>query len=307
MGSDPAPAPPDTKPGSLIPGDKLDEVAADLVRHLLGEPVKGIGSTIADIFGGLVGDRVRQWRTRNLVTGLAATAHYLRVKGIPLDKARALPDGEMFTMFENLSKQDDPDLVALWSGLLANAVSPDSEMVLEPILIETLKQISGGEAVCLEYIWNLDQLSLELRRRASELRGTTGEKLELQEKLRVELFALFDPTLEPLHKRILEMPSKRFSNAINNLTTLRLISIPPRRLDSNDLFAPANRSGDQRLNPTAFVDAFNRLSASAILAGGNAKGVVNKAGFVSDTYDRRAPLYGLTELGVRLMSASHMA
>ncbi len=60
--------------GSLIPGGELDAAAADLVRALLNEPAKAMDGIIVDLIGGLAGDRIRQWRHRNLVVGLSATA-----------------------------------------------------------------------------------------------------------------------------------------------------------------------------------------------------------------------------------------
>lgn len=79
----------------------------------------GLKGTVQDVWGGLIGDRVRQWRQRNLIVVLEKTADFLKAKGIDLNNARALPDGALYLLFESSSKVEEPDLQNLWANLLA--------------------------------------------------------------------------------------------------------------------------------------------------------------------------------------------
>ncbi|MBV5350159.1 hypothetical protein JZU71_03110, partial [bacterium] len=73
----------------------------------MNETWAGASGFIGDVFGGLVGDKVRQWRVRNLISALAATKAHLESFGISVDQAKALPMAELLVIFEGASKTDD--------------------------------------------------------------------------------------------------------------------------------------------------------------------------------------------------------
>ena len=51
------------------------------------------------------------------------TVAYLDKMGIPLDKAKVLPMGEVYALFESASKEEDEDVSDLWARLLANSMN----------------------------------------------------------------------------------------------------------------------------------------------------------------------------------------
>lgn len=130
---------------------ELEAAAARVAERAGNLAVDSIGNLVGDVFGGLIGDRVKQWRNRNLVTSLAKTKEHLDHLGIPIDKAKVLPTGELYAIFDGMSKQDDPQLTDMWAALLANAMNPERNFVLDPSLPKVLEQLSGADAVILKF------------------------------------------------------------------------------------------------------------------------------------------------------------
>jgi hypothetical protein len=131
---------------------KLEEEAAKVAGAVIGRSATGVMDTVSDVFGGLIGDAVREWRTRNLIGRLARTAEILKAKGVTLDKAKALPMGEAYAMFEEASKQDDPTVSEMWAALLANAMDPKLNVSVNPTIVSALRSINGRDAKVLIYV-----------------------------------------------------------------------------------------------------------------------------------------------------------
>lgn len=107
----------------------------------------GFYATLNDVWGGLVGDRVRHWRTKRLVLLVEGTVELLKSKGIDPQNARALPDGELFQIFEGASKCTDDEVSSLWSGLLASALDPNREQLSKTRVANVLSRMDGESAV----------------------------------------------------------------------------------------------------------------------------------------------------------------
>lgn len=133
---------------------EIEKQAGKVAGRVFGTAADGLMGVAGDIIGALVTDRIKEWRTRNLVNSLAKTAELLKAKSIPLEKTKALPMGDAYAMFEEASKQDDPTIQDMWAALLANALDPDSDVRIEPAYVSTLKVIGGAEAKILDYICN---------------------------------------------------------------------------------------------------------------------------------------------------------
>lgn len=130
---------------------EVEAAAARVFERAANNTVDGAASFIGDIFGGLVGDSVKQWRTRRLITGLHETKQHLDKLGVPVENAKSLPMGELFAIFDGMSKQEDPHLTAMWAALLANAMNPDGKFSIDPSLPKILEQLSGVDAVILKF------------------------------------------------------------------------------------------------------------------------------------------------------------
>jgi len=130
---------------------EMEAAAARVAERAGNLTVDGLASITRDVFGGLIGDNLTQWRNRNLVTKLAKSKEHFDSLGIPIEKAKALPKGELYGIFDGMSKQDDPQLSDMWSALLTNAMRPDVKFILDPALPKVLGQLSGVDAVILKF------------------------------------------------------------------------------------------------------------------------------------------------------------
>ncbi|MBB2905812.1 hypothetical protein FHR76_002194 [Rhizobium sp. RAS22] len=131
---------------------ELEAAAARVAERALNESWTGTSGFIGDVFGGLVGDRVKQWRTRNLVDALVKTRDHLEKQGVSIQNAKSLPMGEVYTIFDGASKTDDVDLRDMWSALLSNGMNPDKDAFIDPSFSRLLGSLSGLDARILRYI-----------------------------------------------------------------------------------------------------------------------------------------------------------
>lgn len=134
-----------------LPGSELEASAARVAERAGNLTVDGLAAVTRDVFGGLIGDSFTQWRNRNLVTKLARSKDHFDRLGIPIENAKALPKGELYAIFDGMSKQDDPQLSDMWAALLTNVMRPDVQFVLDPALPKVLEQLSGVDAVILNF------------------------------------------------------------------------------------------------------------------------------------------------------------
>lgn len=172
---------------------EIEAAAARVFERAANNTVDGASSFVGDIFGGLVGDSVKQWRTRRLVTGLHETKLHLDKLGVPIENAKSLPMGELFTIFDGMSKQEDPHLTGMWAALLANAMNPDKKFVIDPSLPKILEQLSGVDVVILKFYHDATEeknklINKEYRYLDSEGRGLYSNYLHKNGKIIIDFF-----------------------------------------------------------------------------------------------------------------------
>lgn len=164
---------------NLLPSKAATEVA----MAAIGGASDGLKETIKDVWGGIVGDRVREWRKRNLVNALEQTARYLRSKGVNLADARHLPDGEVYRLFEGSSKSDTPSISEMWAKLLASAMDPKSQIKVDEALSKVLEQLIGNDAELFLIIYRHDVDISALEQRKEIEFGALMRKLKSAQKL----------------------------------------------------------------------------------------------------------------------------
>ncbi|WP_226552498.1 Abi-alpha family protein [Celeribacter naphthalenivorans] len=135
MGKEPTPL-------DIIPS----KIATDVAVALVGPTSNGIAETAKDVWGGLVGDRVREWRQRNLVNSLEKTYEHLKQKGISPEQAQSLPTGDVYRIFEGASRAETTNLSEMWAHLIASAMDPKSNGKLDEALSKVLEQLTGQDA-----------------------------------------------------------------------------------------------------------------------------------------------------------------
>jgi len=126
--------------------------AGKVLAKLVGATGDGAINMFGDIYGGLIGDRLHQWRMRNWIDVVEKTARHFEAKGIDLDHIHALPDGELYAIFSGESKADDPDLRHKWAKLLSAAMHGDEEGTEILRFAATLEQLNGSEVRLLDFL-----------------------------------------------------------------------------------------------------------------------------------------------------------
>lgn len=163
-------------PEIVLLGSEIEAAAARVAERAMNDTWQGASGFISDVFGGLVGDRVRQWRTRNLIDSLAKTKAHLEGRGVAIEKAKSLPMGELLVIFEGASKTDDADLSTMWAALLSNGMNPEKKTFIDPSFPRLLSDLSGLDARILFYIKSYSDLEKAGRQWRSELMAAAGTK-----------------------------------------------------------------------------------------------------------------------------------
>lgn len=165
-----------------VPGDAVDQAAADVIKAVAGDTAKGLSNFSGNLFAGLLGDRISEWKTRNLIKQCRRTAEFLQDQGIPLADARSLPNGELYALFSGMSEADQPSIQELWSSLLARRMSVDGTEDFDPEVVATLRAFTSSDAHAVSQlavlIGNYDRTiwaHLFDKRKMSDLEGTIFE------------------------------------------------------------------------------------------------------------------------------------
>jgi len=117
----------------------------------------GVGTAIARVFGpalteygGSLGDRVKEWRFRNLAAILERVQGIADQRKLSPENLKALPFGDALRVVEAASGEEDPAVQELWARLLANASDPDGSGAVAKVHVDILKAISAPEATFLQ-------------------------------------------------------------------------------------------------------------------------------------------------------------
>lgn len=133
--------------------DYMSPVASGVIKAAVGGASPGIKESSADIWGALVGDPLKLWRTRRLIDGLEGVALKLKKKGVDLKDAKALPFGDMLILFDGISKEDDETISDMWARLIAEAMIENSKPSISARSVAALlEQISPETAKVFELL-----------------------------------------------------------------------------------------------------------------------------------------------------------
>lgn len=221
-------------PEIVLLKSEVEAAAARVAERALNETWTGAAGFIGDVFGGLVGDRTKQWRTRNLVDALAQTKDHLESKGVPIEKAKALPMGELLVIFEGASKTDDVDLSAMWAGLLSNGMNPQKDTFIDPSFPRLLANLSGLDARLLNHVFEYQKRFDSHQAAATALwadvslwSDQTSPRFLAAKATNEELLMSFREDAERLDRAVNEGTSpQHVSYSITNLLRLGLFEAP---------------------------------------------------------------------------------
>lgn len=110
----------------LFPIVKAADEAISQVGNATTPLSTSIGSTLADVWQGIVGDRVAAWRVRNAAGIHEQLTTYVVEKNLSLDFSR-IPEGFAFTWFEQATTHEEPEVQQLFATILANAALGNDE------------------------------------------------------------------------------------------------------------------------------------------------------------------------------------
>lgn len=238
------------KSSITLPGVEMEAAAARVAERAGNLTVDGLSSFAGDVFGGLLGDRTKQWRNRNLVKSLSKTKALFDEQGIPIETAKALPMGELYAIFDGMSKQEDPHLSDMWAALLANAMKPNGKFTLDPSLPKVLEQLSGVDAVILKFYQ--DALALKAKEEAPT-RPTLATKPQPATEYRVFIEKEGDKILELFDVGIV-------SSSISNLLRLGLLFVETTFDNQSELVSVGiNRRSEFSVNDSGLRDELSHL------------------------------------------------
>lgn len=279
----------DKAPEIILVKSEIEAAAARVAERAMNSTVDGLGGFVADVFGGVIGDSVKQWRNRNLVASLAKTKSRLDEMGIPLANAKALPMGEMYAIFDGMSKQDDPHLIEMWASLLAAAMNPDGP-ALDPAFTKILELLSGVDAVILTF-----QFEAEAIRR----KGIKDDKIV--EPAALEAYRDF---IEREGNIIVErFGSAIISSAVSNLIRLGLLTVESSFDASNNLIELSEGRYGPQVEYPGLMDELNHIYYRLNLVSDNTEDHALTGHYVHRDKKTYFLPYDLTRLAFRLLSA----
>lgn len=122
---------------------KATSKAVDLIR----DGGRAIGPAVADIYGVMIGDRVRAARVRNLDAINEKRRKKLESRGVsePLQP----PEEIAIPILEAAQGETREELQDIWASLLANAMDPTRAANVRPEFIETVRKMQPIDAELL--------------------------------------------------------------------------------------------------------------------------------------------------------------
>ncbi|SIS72213.1 protein of unknown function [Roseivivax lentus] len=176
--------------------NNLSPIALDVAKAATGGLLAGISDSSGDVWGALIGDRLKAWRYRNWVNGLEKTADHIRQKGVNLNDARQLPNGDMLVLFDGISKEEDEDLSDMWARLIAEEMTEGETASLSArsvaSVIEQMSPASARVFLLLSKEEKLENITRKLNAfGAKELFPLSAEEEKIDEEaLKKELTGL---------------------------------------------------------------------------------------------------------------------
>lgn len=291
----------------------IEAAAARVAERALNDTWTGLGGFFGDGLGGLIGDRTKLWRTRNLITSLAKTRDHLTKFGVSVDKANSLPMGEALMIFEGASKTDDPDLQEMWAALLANRMAPKKEgSFTDPSFPRLLGELSGLDAQIITFLSSFETLHTRHQR---DIRGAwagldpTSQDLAVIERKREAqrlIITDFANKVQVMLAAITgQYSEEHISYSLSNLSRLGLIDIPEKTGFSRPTLVHINvdfRSGKVALITTGLEAELKDLRLRQGLGYSNDK-TLPKIAKNARAEDIPVPSYALTDFAKRFVDA----
>lgn len=245
-----------------VPGEALDEAAAELMAKAFGAPATELGSLTGDLVG-ILGDQVRAWRHLNRVRIAKAVRARLESQNIAPEDIRALPMREVSGTLQSISEVDQPTIASLWAGLIAAAVNPESDVSIDRSLKSTIDMISERDAIIFSAMTNakiiengIKQYLKENFPTAQEYAAMGSEKAaKVSNDNNTKAQNRFRPIFSWINEQIeIAEGYGAISEGVSNLHRLGLIEYGPVEYIDEDLIARRVRGRmDSRADPIGLI------------------------------------------------------
>ena len=124
-------------------GQTVIEAGSDLAKYA----GRVLGTVPEDLVGLAIGDRLRIKRVENATRIMREAEARLETRGV--ERREEINTKLIAPLLEAVSEESDETLQGLWAQLLANAMDPSSDVSLQRVLIDTLRQFEPIDAVVL--------------------------------------------------------------------------------------------------------------------------------------------------------------
>lgn len=127
-------------------GSELFPIVTDTVKPI----GSAVGGTLAEVWQGVLGDRVTAWRIRNAAALNLKLGNELAKTGqaLNLDK---IPEGVAYAWFQRATEADDPEIQELFAKLIANAAAGSGE-ALKKRNIDLVSRLTPDDAKLLSML-----------------------------------------------------------------------------------------------------------------------------------------------------------
>jgi hypothetical protein len=136
---------------------KTGEIALESLRDVGAFLYRLVGESLVEL-GQAGTDRIKAWRTRNLITIAAETRRELETRGLLTD-FRSLPPGDSIRWIEGAAQEDEAEIQSLWARLLANAADSSVAVSIDKTIAGLLRELRPLDARVLQYLesqgWNV--------------------------------------------------------------------------------------------------------------------------------------------------------
>ncbi len=298
-------------PDIVLLKSEIEAAAARVAERAMNDTWGGFAAFSGDIFGGLVGDRIKQWRTRNLVDVLAKTRDHLAKHGVSIENAKALPMGEVYAIFEGASKTDDVDLSDMWAALLSNEMNPDNKTSVDPSFRRLLNELSGLDARIMHYLKCHENLSTARQSKRDEVLKPNGVALSSEEKenpCTVEKLHFIKVETERKQNAAREEIASHYSTdnisySVSNLVRLGLISNGSGGYDGDALVQAGMRRGEIEIDTSGLRSELQWVWERFDMMSEDNRPIPNLWYSSSVSKGMEFPNYSLTGLAERFLEA----
>lgn len=165
----------------LFPIVKATDEAVNQAGKAVSPLSDAIGSTLADVWQGIVGDKVAAWRIKNAAGINRQLIEKIAREGLALDYSR-IPAGFAFTWFDEATKHEEPEVQALFATLLANAAMGNDD-ALNRINLDIVGRFSPNEAKFVQtIIEEVHHNLIDTKSKSAEIIDWSANPYELEEK-----------------------------------------------------------------------------------------------------------------------------